>query len=106
MKLNKLYTIDECQNEETLYQRLDTLVDEGKIEYELVDKWTLKIKDLDLSSNEEKKLTELFESLDLYSIEGDDEEDEDLYFGDSDESDDYDGYKPSRKGYDDEFGDY
>jgi|APCry1669189883_1035261.scaffolds.fasta_scaffold10872_5 hypothetical protein len=107
MKLNKFYSIDECQDEEVLYQKLDTLVEEGKIEYELQDKWTLKVKDLDLSISEEKSLVDLFDSLDVYVVEGEDDEDmdDDLYFADDDDDD----FKPRRGGKsfdDDDFGDY
>ena len=95
MKLNKFYSIDECQNEETLYKKLDTFVEEGKIEYEMIDKWTLKIKDLDLSTNEEKNLVDLFDSLELHSVDlEDDELEDDLYFGNDDELED--GFKTRR----------
>jgi len=103
MKLNKFYTIDECLNEEELYQRLDTLVDDGKIEYELIDKWMLKIKDLDLTTNEEKSLVELLDSLDIFEVEGEEEEEDDLYLADDD------AYKPRRGNFyenNDDFGDY
>jgi hypothetical protein len=106
MKLNKYYSIDECNDEETLFQRLDALQDEGKIEYQKNDNWSIKVTDLDLSTKEEEDLVKFFESLDLYPTDGDDEDDYDAF---GDEYDDFeDDYKPRRggKSYDDNFEDF
>jgi hypothetical protein len=104
MKLHKYYSIDECKDEDQLIERLDYLQNESKIEYEILDRWTIKIKDLDLTTSEEKKLIEFFESLDLYDTTVDDDDD-DSY----DEYDEFeDDYKPRRgsKSYDDDFDDF
>jgi hypothetical protein len=101
MKLHKYYSIDECNNEELLVERLESLQEDDKIEFELIDKWTLKIKDIDLTTNEEKKLVELFEELGLYDTTVDDDSYE--------EYDEFeDDYKPRKgsKSYDDDFDDY
>jgi len=105
MKLHKYYSIDECNNEELLVERLESLQEDDKIEFELIDKWTLKIKDIDLTTNEEKKLVELFEELGLYETTVEDEDEDESY----EEYDDFeDDYKPkkSRKSYDDDFDDF
>jgi hypothetical protein len=106
MKLHKYYSIDECNNEETLFQKLETLQSEGKIEFERVDRLTIKISDLDLTTSEEKKLVEFFESLDLYHEIVDEDDEDDEYYTEYDEFDD--DYKPkkNRKSYDDELDEF
>lgn len=106
MKLHKYYSIDECNNEEALFEKLETLQNDGKIEFELLDQWTLKIKDLDLTSNEEKKLIEFLDSMDLYDTTVDDDDDDDSSYEEYDEFED--DYKPRRgsKSYDDDFDDF
>lgn len=106
MKLHKYYSIDECNNEELLIEKLETLKEEGKIEFELIDKWTLKIKDLDLTTSEEKKLIEFLDSMDLYDTTVDDDDDDDSSYEEYDEFED--DYKPRRgsKSYDDDFDDF
>jgi len=105
MKLHKYYSIDECNNEELLLERLEFLQEDDKIEFELLDKWTLKIKDIDLTTNEEKKLVELFEELGLYETTVEDEDEDESY----EEYDEFEeDYKPRRgsKSYDDDFDDF
>lgn len=106
MKLHKYYSIDECNNEETLFQKLETLQGEGKIEFERVDRLTIKISDLDLTTSEEKKLVEFFESLDLYHEIVDEDEEDDDYYTEYDEFED--DYKPkrNRKSYDDDLDEF
>jgi len=105
MKLHKYYSIDECNNEDILLERLESLQEDGKVEFELIDKWTLKIKDVDLTTNEEKKLIEFFEDLNLYDTTVDEDDEDDSY----EEYDEFeDDYKPRRgsKSYDDDFDDF
>lgn len=106
MKLHKYYSIDECNNEESLFERLETLQNEGKIEFEKVDRLTIKVVDIDLTTNEEKKLIEFFESLDLYHELIDEDDEEDDYYSEYDEFED--DYKPkkSRKSYDDDLDEF
>ena len=104
MKLHKYYSIDECSNEELLFNKLDILQKSGKVSYKKLDRWSIKIQDIDLSSKEEEKLINLLESLDLYETTvDDDDEDDDYYFNEYEDEDDY---KPSRgRSYDDNFDD-
>ena len=106
MKLHKYYSIDECNNEEALFERLESLKNDGKIEFDILDRWTLKIKDVDLTTYDEKKLIEFFQEMDLYDTTVDDEDEDDSY----EEYDEFeDDYKPRRggsKSYDDDFDDY
>lgn len=106
MKLQKFYAIDECNNEDSLFEKLDHLQEEGKIEYETIDRWEIKITDLDLSTKEEEDLAKFFESLDLYPSEGVEEEEIDGFDDDYDDLED--DYKPRRggKSYDDNFEDF
>ena len=107
MKLHKYYSIDECNDEQALIEKLEALKEDGKIEFELIDQWTLKIKDLDLTSNEEKKLIEFLDSMDLYDTTvDDDDDDDDSSYEEYDEFED--DYKPRRgsKSYDDDFDDF
>lgn len=109
MKLNKYYSIDECNDEEALLEKLDELQDEAKIDYERLDKWTLKIEDLDLTTSEEKKLVEYFESLGLYETQVDEDEDDDFEDPIYDDFDDYDddSYKTRKKSSrDDDWNDF
>lgn len=104
MKLNKYYSIDECKDEEVLFNKLDKLKEEGKIEYQKNDKWSIKVTDIDLSTKEEEDIIKLFDSLDLYPTDGEEELDDD-YFYDEEEGE-VDNYKPRKGGYDDDFNDF
>ncbi len=81
------YSFDECKNEDELFDRLDALVEEGKITYVTQDKYILKIEDLDLTSDEVGELLDLFDSLDVFE-----------YYGHQDDDEDYDDFDQ----YDDE----
>ena len=106
MKLHKYYSIDECNNEEALFEKLESLKNDGKIEYEKLDNWTLKIKDIDLTNNEEKRLVEFLEQINLYDTTVDDDDDDDDSYEEYDEFED--DYKPRKgsKSYDDDFDDF
>jgi len=99
------YSFDECKNEDELFDRLDALVEEGKITYVAQDKYILKIEDLDLTSDEVGELLDLFDSLDVFEYYGhqDDDEDYDDFDQYDDEEDDY-GSTKRRK--DDDYDDY
>lgn len=103
MKLHKYYSIDECNNEEALFEKLESLQNDGKIEYQKNDNWSIKVTDLELSTKGEEDLAKFFESIDLYPTDGDEDEDYD-FFDDDDEFDE--GYKPRKGGYDDNFNDF
>ena len=95
MKLFKFYSTDECTNEKTLFEKLDNFKKEGKIDYETIDRWTIKVTDIDLSIDEEKETIELFDKLDLYPInnEEDDNTMDEADYGDYE--DDGSDYRPS-----------
>lgn len=87
--LNKYYSLDECGNKDKVYDYLDTLEEDRKITYEVLDDDVLKIKDIGLTQKETKALLNFFESNDVLvytDIEDDDdyEEDEDYDDGDYD----------------------
>jgi hypothetical protein len=104
MKLHKYYSIDECNNEDLLFEELESLQEDGKIEFELIDKTTLKIKDLELTTVQERNLIKKLDELGLYSEDIEDDEDDDLPY-----EDDYeDGYKPKKRSRnnEDDYGDF
>jgi hypothetical protein len=103
-KLFNYYSFDECSDEQQLFERLDELVNQGKIEYSEQDKYLLKIKDTELDDDEIKDLCEFLDSNNVYPYlgydESDDYEDDDYDFN---ESDDYNvKSKGYRSDYDDE----
>ncbi len=90
--LAKYYSLDECFEQDRIYDKLDTLSDDSKIEYEIVEDDVIRIKDLSLTLKEKKELVKLFEENDVIEYneweEEDEEEDED--FDDEDEYEDDD----------------
>ena len=66
MELYKYYNIDECLDKDKLFKKLDELVDDGKIEYNL-DGEIMKIEDLDLEEWDIESLQKLFDKLDLFT---------------------------------------
>ena len=100
------YSFDECKNEDELFDRLDALVEEGKITYVAQDKYILKIEDLDLTDGEVGELLDLFDSLDVFEYYGhqDDDDDYDDFDQYDDEEDDYGSTK--RRKDDDDYDDY
>ncbi len=100
------YSIDECKNEDEMFDLLDKFVEEGKITYQIEDQYILKIEDLDLSTEEVDELLELFDSLDVFEYYGhEDEEDYDDFDQYDDEEDDY-GSSRGRRNSDDDYDDY
>lgn len=63
MKLDKFYNLDGCLSEDKLFELLNQMKDEEKIQYKSLDAWTVQIIDHDLTMDEEidfiSKLTEL-----------------------------------------------
>ena len=89
MKLFNYYSIDECKDRKKLFEKLDRLRDDGKIEYEMDGRDLFKIDDLDLEESDIEDLNEFFDNQDIFPyLEYDDEEDSDEY-GYDDEEDDY-----------------
>jgi len=88
MKLFNYYSIDECKDRKKLFEKLDRLRDDGKIEYEMDGRDLFKIDDLDLEESDIEDLNEFFDNQDIFPyIEYDDEEESDEDYGYDDEDD-------------------
>jgi hypothetical protein len=105
-KLFTRYSFDECTNEEKLFEKLDALLQDGKIEYNAEDQYTFKIKDIELTDSEIQEICDLFDELEVFPyMESDDDIDDFDDFDDfEDEEDDYTTRKYRSK--DDDFEDY
>jgi hypothetical protein len=77
MKLKNVYLYDECDEVESLFEKLDKLQDEGKINYNRTDGWSFSIKDIELTEDDEWDLVEFFEEMDIYPSYDDDTDSED-----------------------------
>ena len=86
--LAKYYSLDECFEQDKIYDRLDILSDDRKLDYEIIDDDIIRIKDKGLSLKEKKELIKLFEENDV--IEHEDIDDEELDEDEFDEDDDVD----------------
>ena len=102
------YSYDECTNEEKLFEKLDELLNEGKVEYNTENQYTFKIKDLELSDDEIQELCDLFDSVEVFPyMEEDSTEDFDDYDDYNDFDDDGDDYNGRRyKSKDDDYEDF
>jgi hypothetical protein len=99
------YSFDECTSEELLFEKLDSLAQDEKIEYSTEDRYTFKIKDIELRDEEIEELLDLFENLDVYPYMNEDADE--LEFDDYDTYDDDDDYTNSRyKSKGDDYDDY
>ena len=88
MKVFNYYSIDECKDRKKLFEKLDRLRDDGKIEYEMDGRDLFKIDDLDLEESDIEDLNEFFDNQDIFPyIEYDDEEESDEDYGYDDEDD-------------------
>jgi len=87
MKLFNYYTLDECKDRKKVFEKLDRLRDDGKIEYEMDGRDIFSIKDLDLEESDIDDVNDLFDSEDVFPyLENEDEEEEDG-FDDFDDQD-------------------
>lgn len=93
--IGKYYSLDECSDVQIILEKLDSLVDDGKIYYSFMESDVIKIKDGGLTPKESKDLLSFFEKNDLIEYidyediyEDFDEEEED--FDDYEEEEDYD----------------
>ncbi len=101
------YSYDECTNEEKLFEKLDELLNEGKIEYNAENQYTFKIKDLELSDSEIEELCDLFDEVEVFPyIESSDDEDFDDFDDYSDFDDDEDDYNGRRYKSKDDYDDF
>lgn len=85
-KLGKYYNLDECLDKDLIFEKLDYLQGEAKIEYEEIEDNIIKINDTGLFVKEKKELLNFFKDNDvLEDLDYDDEEDLD----EDDEDDDF-----------------
>lgn len=87
--LAKYYSLDECFEQDKIYDRLDILSDDRKLDYEIIDDDIIRIKDKGLSLKEKKELIKLFEENDV--IEHEDIDDEELDEDEFEDDDEVDG---------------
>jgi hypothetical protein len=90
--LAKYYSLDECFEQDTIYDKLDELSAASKIDYEIVEDDVIRFKDLSLTLKEKKELVKLFEENDVieYNEWEEEEEDDEEDFDDEDEYEDED----------------
>lgn len=84
------YSLSECTTQKKVFQKLDLLVENGKIEYNDHDLDVIKITDIDL---DESELEDLVSFLDDNNVMGDlsiEDNDDDDFFNDNFTDDDYD----------------
>jgi hypothetical protein len=84
MKYTKIYSFDECGNNNKVIAKLELLSEDRKIDFEFIDSDLVKIKDISLTAKEIKELNQFLHDNDV--IEDHDLEDEDE---DEDEDDTY-----------------
>ena len=100
-KLFNFYSFDECSDEEQLFEKLESLKDESKIDFTEQDNYIIKIKDIELSDDDISDLMKFFDDMNVYPYLGDEDEDddEDYDFDESDDvEDDYNGSYKSKRG--------
>lgn len=101
----KYYSFDECSNRDTVFEKLGLLEEDRKIEYNLVEKDIIKIKDIGLSPSDIKDIILIFFDNNIIEYMGY-EDFEDSYDDDydNDEDGDYDNHNnsKSRRDYDDD----
>lgn len=89
--LAKFYSLDECYDQDKVFDKLDELLEDSKIDYEVYDDDIIKIKDTGLLFKEKKALLKFFEENDVIEyndFDEDDDEDDDEDFEDEDDYDD------------------
>lgn len=80
MEMFNYYTLDECIDKSSVFEKLDLLKDDGKIIYS-VEGEILELKDIDLEEFDIEDLQELFEENDVFPYLDRDEDDEDDDYG-------------------------
>jgi hypothetical protein len=91
MKLFKYYNIDECQDKDELFEKLNEFKSDGKIEYYMDGTQIFELEDIDLEESDITDINELFDNLDVfpYLENGSEDEDEEDYDDYDEENDDY-----------------
>ncbi len=93
MKLCKYYSLDECYERDLVFDELESLQDDAKIEYTYIkEDDVIKIKNTGLSTKEAKDLISFFKENDVidYSDYEEYEEEDDDFEEEDDDSDEYD----------------
>ena len=89
MEIFNYYTLDECINKDAVIEKLDDLLNDGKINYE-IERDILNIQDIDLDEREIEEINELFEDMDVFPyLEREDEDDQDFDNYYDEEGEDY-----------------
>ncbi len=88
--LAKFYSLDECYDQDKVYDRLDELYEDAKIDYEIIEDDLIRIKDTGLTMKEKKELVKFFEENDVIEYNDFDEDIEDEDDDDDEEEEDFD----------------
>jgi hypothetical protein len=88
MDLRKRWSFEECTDRNLLFEKLDSLLDDGKIYYQENDGFTIDITDLELTEDEELGLDSFMTEIDVYQTEIEKDLNVDYYLEDF-EYDDY-----------------
>jgi len=89
MKLCKYYSLDECHDKDTIFEKLENLLSDSKLEYEYFkDDEVIKIKNTGLSLKEKKDLIYYFKDNDVIDYPDYEEFLEEEDFDDDEEEDD------------------
>jgi len=91
--LAKYYSLDECNRVNDVFNHLDSLKEDGKVDFESLEDDVFKIRDTGLSPKELKELISYFEKNDVieymdYEDPYSDEDDEDDWEDDEDDFED------------------
>lgn len=91
MKLCKYYSLDECKSRQSVFDELDRLQEDGKIEYEyLDDDEVIRIQDTGLEKKEVKELAAFLRENDVVEYPDYEEFYEEEEYSEDDEQDDED----------------
>lgn len=91
-KSTKFYSLDECLNQNKIIAKLDSLANDGKIDYDFIEGDLIKIKDVSLNVREIKELNQFLHDNDVI---------EDVDYEDDWDDEDYDDYDDGYNGDDD-----
>ena len=81
MEIFNYYTLDECIDRDAVIEKLDELVSDGKMNYDIEGE-IMKVEDIDLEELDIEELQQLFEENDVFPyLERDSDEDDDNYDG-------------------------
>ncbi len=90
MGLSKYYSLDECTDQDKIYEILNSLMEDAKISYEEIDTDLIKISDRGMTTTEVKNVLAKFAKYDVleYTDRIDDDEDDEDEYEDDDFQDD------------------